>query len=158
MWDLPRPGLEPVSPALAGRFSTTAPPGKPTLGDFNIIWMVIKLALTDHEFFLLTFLEISFLCWVFMGSALELQYPSLSGFCLCLGFKHSFWNVRAEHGFIYFFPSLPLWQPSSKAFGIEQSHCWSMEGRDKGVASKTPMGFTSIIEVSFRSRVTHRVQ
>ena len=30
MWDLPRPGLEPVSPALTGRFSTTAPPGKPT--------------------------------------------------------------------------------------------------------------------------------
>ena len=29
MWDLPRPGLEPVSPALAGKFSTTAPPGKP---------------------------------------------------------------------------------------------------------------------------------
>ena len=30
-WDPPRPGLEPVSPALAGRLSTTAPPGKPTL-------------------------------------------------------------------------------------------------------------------------------
>ena len=29
MWDLPGPGLEPVSPALAGRFLTTAPPGKP---------------------------------------------------------------------------------------------------------------------------------
>ena len=29
MWDLPSPGLEPVSPALAGRFSTTAPPGNP---------------------------------------------------------------------------------------------------------------------------------
>ena len=28
MWDLPRPGLEPVSPALAGRLSPTAPPGK----------------------------------------------------------------------------------------------------------------------------------
>ena len=28
MWYLPRPGLKPVSPALAGRFSTTAPPGK----------------------------------------------------------------------------------------------------------------------------------
>ena len=27
--DPPRPGLKPVSPALAGRFSTTAPPGKP---------------------------------------------------------------------------------------------------------------------------------
>ena len=30
MWDLPRPGLEPMSPALAGRLSTTAPPGKPS--------------------------------------------------------------------------------------------------------------------------------
>ena len=29
MWDLPRPGLEPVSPALTGGFLTTAPPGKP---------------------------------------------------------------------------------------------------------------------------------
>ena len=29
MWDLPGPELEPVSPALAGGFSTTAPPGKP---------------------------------------------------------------------------------------------------------------------------------
>ena len=30
-WDPPRPGLEPMSPALAGRLSTTAPPGKPCL-------------------------------------------------------------------------------------------------------------------------------
>ena len=30
MWDPPRPGLEPMSPALAGRFSTTVPPGKPS--------------------------------------------------------------------------------------------------------------------------------
>ena len=28
MWDLPRPGFEPVSPALAGRFLTSALPGK----------------------------------------------------------------------------------------------------------------------------------
>ena len=34
MWDLPRPGLKPMSPALAGRFSTTAPPGKPLSCDF----------------------------------------------------------------------------------------------------------------------------
>ena len=31
MWDLPGPGLEPVSPALAGGFLTTAPPGKSLL-------------------------------------------------------------------------------------------------------------------------------
>ena len=36
MWDLPEPGLEPVSPALAGRFSTTAPPGKPVMCSFQI--------------------------------------------------------------------------------------------------------------------------
>ena len=30
MWDLPRPGLEPMSPALAGRFSTATSPGKPS--------------------------------------------------------------------------------------------------------------------------------
>ena len=43
MWDLPRPGLEPVSPALAGRFLTTAPPGKP-----------------DHPFLLETCYSLSF--------------------------------------------------------------------------------------------------
>ena len=31
MWDLPGPGLKPMSPALAGRFLTTVPPGKPCL-------------------------------------------------------------------------------------------------------------------------------
>ena len=39
MWDLPRPGLKPVSPALAGRFSTTAPPeifrGSPKYPNFK---------------------------------------------------------------------------------------------------------------------------
>ena len=29
MWDLPGPGLEPISPALAGGFLTAEPPGKP---------------------------------------------------------------------------------------------------------------------------------
>ena len=40
MWDLPRPGLEPVSPALAGRFSTTAPPRKPEA--INFFHMVLE--------------------------------------------------------------------------------------------------------------------
>ena len=53
MWDPPRPGLEPVSPALAGRFSTAAPPGKPCWGFLStsytcmirvslINWKIIK--------------------------------------------------------------------------------------------------------------------
>ena len=33
-WDPPGPGLEPVSSALAGGLSTTAPPGKPTRNDW----------------------------------------------------------------------------------------------------------------------------
>ena len=36
MWDPPRPGLEPVSPALTGRFSTTVPPGKPAPMKFHV--------------------------------------------------------------------------------------------------------------------------
>ena len=43
MWDLPRPGLEPVSPALAGRLSTTAPPRKPPQSLlFSLTWPVLK--------------------------------------------------------------------------------------------------------------------
>ena len=32
MWDLPGPGLKPMSPALAGRFLITVPPGKSSNG------------------------------------------------------------------------------------------------------------------------------
>ena len=49
MWDPPRPGLEPVSPALAGRLSTTAPPGKP--GFYLFMYVFIYL----------------WLCWVFVS-------------------------------------------------------------------------------------------
>ena len=40
MWDPPRPGPEPASPAPAGRLSTTAPPGKPFLFIFNNFYSV----------------------------------------------------------------------------------------------------------------------
>ena len=52
MWDLPRPGLEPVSPASAGRLPTTAPPGKPPklsffreniIGITNVRYEIIKV-------------------------------------------------------------------------------------------------------------------
>ena len=49
MWDLPRPGLEPVSPALAGRFSTTVPPGKP---DFNSFKCVKVCVMAQNKIFL----------------------------------------------------------------------------------------------------------
>ena len=62
MWDLPRPGLEPVSPALAGRFSTTAPRGKPkrlnNFNESNVEWVwnqVRHLVLPRSNTALLTF-------------------------------------------------------------------------------------------------------
>ena len=65
MWDLPGPGVEPVTPALAGGFLTTAPPGKccfyhrkhlvmsdsiagertgPTTGCICYLWEIIRVA------------------------------------------------------------------------------------------------------------------
>ena len=49
MWDLPRPGLEPVSPALAGRFSTTAPPGKPNQDIFSHLNWEGKWTSSKHK-------------------------------------------------------------------------------------------------------------
>ena len=40
MWDLPGPGLEPVTPALAGGFLTTAPPGKDRLVLTGEFWVL----------------------------------------------------------------------------------------------------------------------
>ena len=47
MWDLPRPGLEPASPALAGRFSTTAPPGKPCTSCFKTMYCICNKQLLN---------------------------------------------------------------------------------------------------------------
>ena len=41
MWDLPGPGLEPMSPALAGRLLTTAPRGKPCFVCFAFIYLFL---------------------------------------------------------------------------------------------------------------------
>ena len=51
MWDLPGPGLEPVSPALAGRFSTTAPPGKPCCVIFKLAIIIVE----SFSLYLVTF-------------------------------------------------------------------------------------------------------
>ena len=48
MWDLPGPGLEPVCPALAGRFLTTVPPGKPQ-SVFSARFLLSRRDLGDLE-------------------------------------------------------------------------------------------------------------
>ena len=49
MWDLPGPGLEPVSPALAGGLPTTAPPGKPPGCKVLIEPFLVRLGRTPRE-------------------------------------------------------------------------------------------------------------
>ena len=81
MWDPPRPGLEPVSPALAGRFSTTVPPGKPPR-------------------FLLTLLIVQ-VCWWLIFSTFVCLKKSL--------FQPCFWKVYSldvEFKIDYFFLSM----------------------------------------------------
>ena len=48
MWDLPGPGLEPVSPALAGGFLTTVPPGKSPHVNFKSLGCLI-LQILPHN-------------------------------------------------------------------------------------------------------------
>ena len=43
--DVPRPGTEPVSPALAGELLTTRPPGKPTILRFFICTNLVGVSL-----------------------------------------------------------------------------------------------------------------
>ena len=46
MWNLPRPGIKPMFPALAGRFLSTVPPGKSPNH-----YLVIKLSLSKSKKF-----------------------------------------------------------------------------------------------------------
>ena len=55
MWALPGPGVKPVSPALAGGFLSTAPPGKSSLSILMLMvlngflsYMLLLLLLFDH--------------------------------------------------------------------------------------------------------------
>ena len=56
MWDFPRPGLKPVSPALAGGFLTTVPPAKPSI----VTFVPCFLTHLDIFAFLLKYVEGSF--------------------------------------------------------------------------------------------------
>ena len=78
MWDPPRPGLEPVCPALTGRLSTSAPPGKPHPIGFGLSCFHCHLSLGIFWFPL----------WFLQGSLAYLVTYCLASTCLC--FLHFF--------------------------------------------------------------------
>ena len=64
MWDLPEPGMEPMSPALAGKFLNPAPPGKSpkfhlepktnsNKGTCCNLWLYLFSQLISHSFSLI---------------------------------------------------------------------------------------------------------
>ena len=80
MWDLPGPGIEPMSPELAGRFLTTAPPGKSHKFSFlliNFYWSIVDLQC-----------YVSFCCtakWIRFGFFLHLYWSVIAIQC-CVSF------------------------------------------------------------------------
>ena len=71
MWDLPRPGVKPVSPALAGRFSTTAPPGKPFF--FFLYGLCFKSILSHMSIVTPSFLSFLF-CMKYLFPSPQFQF------------------------------------------------------------------------------------
>ena len=51
MWDLPRRGMEPMSPALARRFFTTEPSGKPSTVHISVVCFLETLTNLVLSFF-----------------------------------------------------------------------------------------------------------
>lgn len=74
-----------------------------TLGNFNLISVIVKNGSKWSWILFAYSTGNKLIARVFWGSALELQYPFLSNFCLCHGFKCSFWNMKAEQEFIFSF-------------------------------------------------------
>ena len=67
MWDLPGPGLEPMSPALAGGFLTTAPPGRScSLWFFVSLFLLscLLLDLFEHYYYSILIYRV-FNCFLF---------------------------------------------------------------------------------------------
>ena len=59
MWDLPGPGLEPVSPVLAGGFLTTVPPGKPSTNFLKVSVVVTVQSVQRDAKILKTIIDVS---------------------------------------------------------------------------------------------------
>ncbi|KAJ8792834.1 hypothetical protein J1605_004019 [Eschrichtius robustus] len=106
MWDLPSPGLEPVSPALAGRFSTTVPPGKPRKGRSSVLSLLFALNQEDGHH------SIAVCKWDSESSQARKETPSVvcEDLYCSLGSKEVALWASAWHCRDWLFSRLGLWR------------------------------------------------
>ena len=132
MWDLPRPGLEPVSPALAGRFSTTVPPGKPCASIlFPRSWIIFSI-ITLNSFLVILPISTSFSCSSGVSSCSFVQNIFL--YCLILSNFLCLWSPfhsLQDCSFSCFWCLPPGgWDWSKRLVqaswweGLVSTHCW----------------------------------
>ena len=103
MWDLPRPGLEPVSPALAGGFLTTVPPGKPRNGRFYLP--------PSYTFFFFW----SDLCFKIQQQGLPWWRSGWESACQCRGHGFEPWSGKIPHAA----EQLGLWATTTEPARLE---------------------------------------
>ena len=128
MWDLPGPGLEPVSPALAGGFLTTAPLGKSYLSSWTPLHIdtIVSSSLTRSYSFVWG--QINLLYLVFMDT--HFSIIPVKGTCsVSMGLKimyilrllgAKFYRWQLDCDFVtFFFPNL-LYANLLSAFSVAE--------------------------------------
>ena len=119
MWDLPGLGLEPVSPALAGGFLTTAPPGKslfvcfftfPHLFCEQIFQNISRMQLLAfHPLYSYTSIQVTVIYSFYYLSDL---LPGFPGSILVISTVCSLHSSQMSHSFpqnLQGFPSYSVW-------------------------------------------------
>ena len=113
MWDLPGPGIEPMSPTLTGGFFTTEPPGKSPFVFLNFYWSIVVLQWCISfyciakwiSYALYTYTPLSFISFPFK-SAQSTRVPwAYSRFSLVMYFVHSVNSVNGSVPVPQFIPS-----------------------------------------------------
>ena len=134
MWDLPRPGMEPVSPALTGGFLSTAQPVKP-------FCVYLKLKHTFRTEWSLTPIVLP---WelgseaVLPGQNPERDSPTWKQSLLWVKLKHFHFHASL------LFPMIPAWQSH---WGLEKwiprSQTWQEKRGGRGGGDTFSVGFSS---------------